>query len=258
MASFVRDLLSDLDERAPFAFAAEWDPVGLQVGRATAELGSVAVVHELTDSTTRACIDANIDTVVTYHPLVFRPLASVTDRAGAEGRVLELAGAGISVVAVHTNWDVAPGGCADALAAALGLSDVEAFGQPGGESETPPIGRIGGFTGDGTALRAVVEDALGGIIRSTPLDAPGRVAVLPGSGGGFVAASAAAGADVLVSGDISHHEARAAESVGMGVIDAGHGPTERPGMRALYAAVVEIVGAAVDLTAADDTPWEGG
>ena len=168
----------------------------------------------------------------------------------------------MAVISAHTNWDVASGGTADALAGALGLQSVEQFApleQDAAHGESLAIGRIGSFDGGAGRLASLVEAELGGTVRlagmaTTTAD---RVAVLPGSGGSFVGAAIEAGADVMVTGDVSHHEARLAMDHGVAVIDPGHAPTERPGVRALYAAVVEIVADAIDLTGIDDSPWEG-
>lgn len=82
-----------------------------------------------------------------------------------------------------------------------------------------------------------------------------RVAVIPGSGGDFLAAAASAGAEVVVTGDVSHHRAAELNQRGVAVIDAGHAATERPGVRRLYAAMRQVVPATTDLTHLDPTPW---
>lgn len=61
----------------------------------------------------------------------------------------------------------------------------------------------------------------------------GTVAVCGGSGGNFLAIAAAAGADVLVTGDVKYHEALEAAAVGLTLVDAGHFATERPVVEAL-------------------------
>lgn len=53
-----------------------------------------------------------------------------------------------------------------------------------------------------------------------------RVAVVGGAGSDFVSDSIAKGADVLVTGDIKHHEAMDSVAAGLSVIDAGHYFTE--------------------------------
>ncbi len=58
----------------------------------------------------------------------------------------------------------------------------------------------------------------------------GRVAVLPGSGAEAIARGVAQVADVLITGDVKYHEARAARAQGLALIDAPHGVTEQEGM----------------------------
>ena len=83
------------------------------------------------------------------------------------------------------------------------------------------------------------------------------MAVLPGSGGARLDDAIATGAEVYVTGDLSHHSARRAVDSGLAVVDAGHSATERPGVRALYDLVARIVDGAIDLVGIDDDPWGG-
>ncbi len=80
-------------------------------------------------------------------------------------------------------------------------------------------------------------------------------AVVPGSGADLIGAAASCGADVIVTGDVSHHRAVDALDRGIAVIDAGHAPTERPGMRKLYAAVAALSVEARNLTNVNTDPW---
>lgn len=124
----VADLLRGFDRLAPFDKAGGWDPVGLQLGDPAAECASVAVCHEVTAPVVEAVIDAGADTLISYHPLLFRPTTQLVAGAGPAGRAYRLVRHGIALGVVHTAFDVAPGGVADALADALGLNDVEPFG----------------------------------------------------------------------------------------------------------------------------------
>jgi putative NIF3 family GTP cyclohydrolase 1 type 2 len=58
---------------------------------------------------------------------------------------------------------------------------------------------------------------------------------MPGSGGDAVGPAAEAGADVLICGDLQHHDALDARALGLAVIDAGHYATERPVVASLAA-----------------------
>jgi putative NIF3 family GTP cyclohydrolase 1 type 2 len=103
-------------------------------------------------------------------------------------------------------------------------------------------------------LAGKVGDELGGVVRVAGAGSVESVAVIPGSGGGMLDS---VDADVVVTGDVSHHQARDALARGIAIVDPGHAATERPGVRSLYAAVAQLVGDAVDLTDVDADPWKG-
>ena len=254
----VGEILEAIDRRAPFASAAAWDAVGLQIGDPERTVSAVAVVHEFTTRLLDRIISGGAELVVTYHPLLFRPLSSVTAVSGAEGRVFTLIERRVAVISVHTNWDAAPGGSSDSLAAALEVRDLESFASSTtGAGDEVWFGRCGSFGGSVGDLADLARARLGVRPRlSGSLDRVARrVAVLPGSGGSQVDEAVSVGADAYVTGDVSHHQARRAADSGMVVLDAGHAPTERPGVRALYDLVAGIVDRPVELVGGDDNPW---
>jgi putative NIF3 family GTP cyclohydrolase 1 type 2 len=59
------------------------------------------------------------------------------------------------------------------------------------------------------------------------------VATASGSGGSLVAAAVAAGADVLLTGEVRYHEALDALAAGVAVVEAGHDVTEWPHVRVM-------------------------
>jgi putative NIF3 family GTP cyclohydrolase 1 type 2 len=71
----------------------------------------------------------------------------------------------------------------------------------------------------------------------------------------------AAGADVLVTGDVRHHAALDSLELGLAVIDAGHHATEVAAMpvfakRVATAAAARGLRAAVTISEVSTTPWE--
>ena len=60
-----------------------------------------------------------------------------------------------------------------------------------------------------------------------------RVAVCGGSGGSLVPDALAEGADAFVAGEVGYHEMMAADALGLCVVEAGHGATERIALPAL-------------------------
>jgi dinuclear metal center YbgI/SA1388 family protein len=127
-ARAISEILAAIAARAPFERAAEWDPVGLTLGDARAPARRIAVCHEVTEAVVADVERAPVDLLVTYHPLLFRPTTRLVAGPTPEGRALRLIRAGVALAVAHTNFDVAEGGAADALAEALGLDEVEGFG----------------------------------------------------------------------------------------------------------------------------------
>jgi len=103
------------------------DPVGLQIGDRGASLREVGVCHEVTEAVVATLEREPVDLLVSYHPLLYRPTRSLVAGPTPEGRALRLARAGVALAVVHTNFDVARGGAADALAESLGLESVSGF-----------------------------------------------------------------------------------------------------------------------------------
>ncbi len=254
----VASLLAELDGMFPFVSAGTWDRVGLQIGGVERDVGLVGVCHEVTESVVEEGISLGTTTIVTYHPLLFTSTTSLVTGPTPEGRALRLAVAEIDVISIHTALDVATPGTADALLGRLGLNASQTFGPVDGDGGAD-IGRIV-HLGAPTTL-GLLASSVGEATGSPTKSAGDRdseisvVGVIPGSGGSFVS-DAVGLMDVFVSGDISHHDATGASASGLCIIDAGHVPTERPGVEALYAAVCSVRPDTVRLTD-DPHPWEG-
>ena len=121
----VSDWLRVIHDRYPPAQAADWDNVGLQVGDPAWPVERVLVTLDVTGEVVEEAADGPPTLVVAHHPLLFRPLTSVTP-ATASGRVaLAAARAGVAVTAAHTNLDVAQDGAGTStpVADVLELSD---------------------------------------------------------------------------------------------------------------------------------------
>lgn len=235
----------------------EWDPVGLQLGDPDADVVTVAVCHEVTETVVTHLEVRPVDLLVTYHPLLFIPTNRVLAGRSAGARSYRLIRSGVSLLVTHTDFDAAPGGTADALAEFFDLTNVRSFGEDP-ELGLPAIGRAGNFQGTLATAEAIVVDEYGpaGVRVS---DAREReivsMAVVPGSGSAFIEAAAEV-ADVLVTGDVSHHRTVVAADIGLAIVDPGHTTTERPGMGALVEMVADVAGTEViDLTVIDPRTW---
>lgn len=137
--STIGSFLDGLARRTRPDRAAGWDPVGLQLGDPEASLDAVAVCHEVTEEVVAKALETRPDLVVTYHPLLFRPTHRLVAGASPAGRAFRLIAAGVALAVTHTDFDAAPGGTADALAAELRLADVSAFGPVAGQEQVKVV-----------------------------------------------------------------------------------------------------------------------
>ena len=130
-APTLRDVLTALERVAPTELAASWDNVGLQIGDPSAPIARGVVALDRSFDALDFAQAETADLLVTHHPLFFAAPKRL-DLSRGEGRfAAEAIRRGVAVVAAHTNWDNAQDGLNDALAAALGLVEVEPFGSGG-------------------------------------------------------------------------------------------------------------------------------
>lgn len=225
-----REIINIIEKTYPKEAALSFDNVGLQAGRSDKEVKRIYLALDATEEVIRGAEDFHADMLITHHPLIFSPLKAVTDENFVSRRILELIRKDISYYAMHTNYDVL--GMAGLAGRILGLREsqvLDVTAEPGGQEEG--IGRIGSLEKSMTLREccAYVKErlSLDTVKVFGDLDREVRqLAVSPGSGKSAVAPAIEKGADVLVAGDIGHHDGLDAWEQGLAVIDAGHYGTE--------------------------------
>ena len=225
-----KEIVQVIEAAYPREAALDFDNVGLLAGRTEKEVERVYIALDATDAVIDRAIEAGADMLITHHPLIFSPLKKVTDEDFVSRRVVKLIQNDISYYAMHTNYDVL--GMAELSEKILGIRNTEVLditmekdGKPEG------IGRIGELEKPMTLEECCVyvkhKLNLGSLKVFGDMQAEvSRLAISPGSGKTAIAAAIAKGADVLVTGDIGHHDGLDAVEQGLAVIDAGHYGTE--------------------------------
>jgi len=134
--------------------------------------------------------------------------------------------AGISIYAAHTNADKVIAGVSGAMAARIGLTDVEILQKDGDGTGLGVVGNLPEPISAGDAVTLLRgRFNLKAMRTSRPLDGMiTRVAMCGGSGGSLIAEARKAGAQLYVSGDISYHHFFT-ES-GFMLVDIGHYESE--------------------------------
>jgi dinuclear metal center YbgI/SA1388 family protein len=109
-----------MESIAPPSFAESWDRVGLHVGRGSATLrGPVLLTIDLTESVMAEAERLKAGAIVSYHPVIWEPLARITDATAKERVVLRAAEQEIAIYCPHTALDAVSGGLADWLCEGL-------------------------------------------------------------------------------------------------------------------------------------------
>lgn len=220
------EIIEQLESHSPSAYAEEWDNIGLLVGRRDKEVKTIYIALDATDDVIEEAISLGADMLLTHHPLIFKKMSRITTDDFIGRRVYKLIRNDISYFAMHTNFDVM--GMADAAADELFLQErqvlnvtyeddisKEGCGRAGRLKECMSVAALAAFVKQKFQIPNVrVFGDLGDIVQS--------VAVMPGSGGSYIKDAINAGVDVMITGDIDHHEGIDAVAQGIAVIDAGH------------------------------------
>lgn len=118
----IADIVGIINKIAPPVLAETWDNPGLQIGDPSAEVSRIMVALDPTAAAIDSAITSSCQLLVTHHPLIFKPLKSIST-ATPQGALLQRAiRSGLSVVTLHTNYDIARGGLNDLLAGKIGLT----------------------------------------------------------------------------------------------------------------------------------------
>src|SRR6185369_2357604 len=116
------DIVGIINKIAPATLAEAWDNPGLQVGDPCADVTRVMVALDPAPDVIDSALAASCHLLVTHHPLIFRPIKSIS-AATPHGAIIQKAiRGGLSIVSLHTNYDIAGGGLNDLLAEKIGLS----------------------------------------------------------------------------------------------------------------------------------------
>ena len=235
-APSLAEVVDILHEIAPLELAAEWDNVGvlLQPNARPRKVARALLTIDLTVAVVAEAMAARADLVVSYHPPIFQPLKRLHADGGAQEALLRAAAAGIAVYSPHTALDAAPSGLADWLVECVLGGDTPKELRPCGDGE---FGRVVTLARP-LAFRTLLQRCKRKLsVRSLQVARPARaaasvrsIAVAAGAGGSILRGVAA---DVLVTGELSHHDALAAVAAGRSVVLAGHSNTERGFLKVL-------------------------
>ncbi len=232
----IKQIVQLINQIAPEQAAMDFDNCGLLVGRESDGVSKVLIALDVTSEVIKEAQVKGCQLIITHHPLIFRAEKKITDQSYQGELLLKLIRAGIALYSLHTPLDAAVGGCNDVLCSAFGLKNVSGIdiikNIDGVDYYCARIGQID-TTVNGLAETARVKLGASRILTVNGDKKVKTVAVCSGSGGSVVKCAFDKGADCLITGELSYHDAQYVKELGMGAVACGHYQTEDPAMDAL-------------------------
>lgn len=119
----VQNIIKALEEWAPLSHAEDFDNVGLQIGNPENQISKALVAFEITEEVMQEAITEKAGLIITFHPLIFGGLKSITEKNRVEKMVVKAIKNDISVYAIHTNIDAQIHGVNNRICKAIGLEN---------------------------------------------------------------------------------------------------------------------------------------
>lgn len=216
----IKDIMSFFEEFAPLDTAMDFDNSGLLVGSADTEISDVLLALDITPEVVLEAERLGCQLIISHHPVIFHPIK----RIDTTSVPYMLAARNISALCMHTNLDLSVDfGVNLCLAEAIGAKNTRLC-EVGeclflGELEEE-------LSMEKFAENVKISLGCNGLRYSDCGKKVKKIAVSSGAGGSNVYDAKSVGADVLVTGEIRHHEINDAFFMGLAVVDAGHFKTE--------------------------------
>ena len=227
----VQNIIDYMEQLSPYSLKMEWDSVGLHCGSRTAPVKKIMLALDPFEHVCKEAAEWGADLLLTHHPLLFRPIAAITDESTIARSVMILVRNNISHFCAHTNLDAAEGGVNDVLAQTLGLTDAAPFAEG-----------LWGVMRSGYVPEQSFQDFLAFVKKQLVTDGlrycdagkpVHKVAVGGGGCSGGWQEAVKNGCDTFVTADIKYNEYWDARERGLNLIDAGHFHTENPMVKVL-------------------------
>ena len=221
-----KEIIKVIEDFAPLSIQESWDNCGLCIGSPEDEVTSALIGLDCTEELVDEAVRCGADMIITHHPLIFSGLKKISPEDSVGAAVIKAVRAGICIYAAHTSADKVIAGVSGAMAARLGLTDIEILDEDGEGTGLGAVGNLPAPVSAQEAINLVKERFSLKMMRtSAPLQTPvSRIAMCGGSGGSLIKAARKAGAQLYISGDISYHNFFTPE--GFMIMDIGHYESE--------------------------------
>lgn len=215
----IKEIVCALEHFAPLPLQESYDNAGLQVGLTEVEASGALLCLDVTEEVMQEAIDLGCNVVISHHPLLFRPLRTLTDNTQVERVVRMAVQHDIAVYSAHTNLDNAEDGVNYKIAEKLSLMDVQMIGahtvrvKEGSKERSVKAGSgVIGYLPQPMESAQFLEWIKGVfrvdcLMHNAPLQRPIQSVALCGGAGDFVLQDALQlEADAFLTGEMHYHQ----------------------------------------------------
>lgn len=227
----VKDIIGNLEKKYPKANAESWDNVGLIVGKLNQEVRKVQLSLDATDKAIENAIKNNADLIITHHPMIFKPVKTITTMDNLGRKIIKLIENNKSLYAMHTNLDSSKDGLNDYILNLLEVEnskiiDVNEFDNEVGIGRLYTLSKEMNIDEYATFVKNSLKIKNIRIISENREKIIKKVALINGSGMSYWRKVKSLGADLFITGDIGYHDALDAKEAEINVFDIGHFESE--------------------------------
>ena len=221
------EIIGVMENFAPKTLKESYDNVGLMIGDEDSEITKVLLALDCTLEVVEEAIEQGVQLILTHHPLLFRKPSSITMDSLQGKKIIKLISNNINLYSSHTNLDSVQNGMNDTFMELLEVKDTKVLEEntslPG---KGHGIGRIG--TIEAVTLKELIIK-LKNVFNAEFLRYAGdesqsisRIAVINGSGEGYLELAYKQGAHCVITGDTTYHYVSDYNELGLSIIDLGH------------------------------------
>ncbi|MDR2385741.1 MAG: Nif3-like dinuclear metal center hexameric protein [Tannerella sp.] len=120
----IKEIITEIERVAPLSLQEEYDNAGVQVGNINQQASGALICLDITEEVVDEAINSGFNLIISHHPLIFKPLKSITGRNYIERSLIKACKNDIVIYSAHTNMDNAYEGVNYRMAELFGLQDV--------------------------------------------------------------------------------------------------------------------------------------
>lgn len=201
-------LLEAINAYFPQETAMEEDKTGLQIQCNSNKISGILITLEVTEDVIQECIELNYNTVITFHPLIYKPLTSIEISSRVGKLCSSLIKNSINLISLHTTFDAYLYGTSKILANMLSLTDTT-FLVPDKANPNCGMGVIAHSNGlSDMDLISKVHDVCNSPIKfckRKSTDLLQKIAIVGGSGTSFINEALKQNCDAFITADATYH-----------------------------------------------------